>query len=292
MYLLKLCALLAVELAQGHEIDRDGALNGAARDHAAMGAGRRHMNEPALRERALGPSLRLLLVFFRKDFQSRVIERWIILRRSMQLIDIPRANDRLNQPGELGLRVARIPHAENKRGRRKLRQRRRVAGVEKHLERVLRVVLQLGRANYGVAEPVTSFQYRGDLLVPVSNVDLRNELRQWIFVLSRLRGSENRLHAIGLGANTIDCGNLRAVRQRVDVVTDIGISRRKDHAALAFDRREFLLEAKRDRAFQVIGPGIDLIGSNGNRFCHGAGSSWASIMQRAWPSWPGQPRRI
>ena len=167
--------VFAVELAQRHEIDRDSALNGAARDHAAVGAGCRHMNEPALRERTLRPALCLLLVFIRKDFQSRVIERRIVLGRSMQLVHVPRANDRLNQPGQLGLRVTRIPHAENKRGRRKLRQRRRVAGVEKQLERLLRFVLQLGRANYGVAETMTSFQYRGDLLVPVSNVDLRNE---------------------------------------------------------------------------------------------------------------------
>ena len=65
---------------------------------------------------------------------------------------------------------------------------------------------------------------------------------------------EDRLHPIGLGPDTVDRGDLGAVRQRIDVVADVGIGRWEDDAPFTLDGQKLLLQVQRDRTFQIVGP--------------------------------------
>src|SRR5437763_11004960 len=75
-------------------------------------------------------------------------------------------------------------------------------------------------------------------------------------------GLENWLQTVRLGTDAVDCCDLSAIRQHVDVVADICVRWRKDHTAFAFDRQKRLLQVQRDRAIRICSPSIQKFGTH------------------------------
>src|SRR5271165_763583 len=155
-------AVLTLEPAQRDEIDRHIALDRPARDHSAMRSNRRHMNKAALRQRAFSLAFGLVLVVLGKDLKRGIVERRIVLRRPLEFTHVPRADYRLDDARQLGLRLTRIPNSENERSRRESGDWGRVA-TDKTIERFLCGAWQIERVAFrrsddGVAKAVASLK--------------------------------------------------------------------------------------------------------------------------------------
>ena len=219
--------VLAVESPQRDEIDSDVPLDLPARDDAAA-PGRRDVHKAPLGQRAFCLALRFLLVLFRKDLQRGIVEGRIILRRALKS----------------STSQARIPTARSVaislacRANPRLRKRARSAPASRspsrrwhreNSEGLLAGLLQFGRADERIAQSVSGLQNRDDLLVSILNLDLRHEAGSGFRAAHRRL--EDRLHAVGLGADPVDGRDLACRPRAVDVVADVRIGRREDDAA-------------------------------------------------------------
>src|SRR5262249_55967535 len=121
--------------------------------------------------------------------------------------------------------------------------------------------------NECIAESMAGFQNGNALVVSVSNVDLRHKLRIRLAL-------ENRFDTVGLGAYAVDRDDFGSIRERVDIITNVGVGWRKNDATLPFHGQELLFQMKSDGSVGIIDPGTDNVGRERG---HARGSSCAKV---------------
>src|SRR5690606_10956188 len=86
-----------------------------------------------------------------------------------------------------------------------------------------------------------------------NDLDLRDEVRELVQLLAILvpaRRLEDRIQSVRLLPDRVNRRDTRAVRERIDVVADVGIGGREDDAATALiglDGEELLAQTQSDR---------------------------------------------
>ena len=252
--------------------------------------GRRNMDEAALCQLASRAAFLLLLLGLAEHLKLSVVDRRGVLRRALQLVDVPRSDPRLYDARQLRLRIAGIPCAEHQRRRRQSRDRVHVFGILEGREGSMGVFRELGGANEGVAQAVPRFEKGNGFLVAVGDRHLGHQRRAAVARFTVRSRLEQRLHPIGLGAYAVDRCHLGAIRQRIDVVADACVGRRENHRIGAFHRQQFLPHRQSDGACRFVGA---TLGEGIVEFGHDDRvSSMTFVMQRAWPSCPGQSIRM
>lgn len=167
------------------------------------------MHEPPLGQHALCARLPLRPVVHADDADGRVVDRRNVLGRAGEPLESERPHGRCDKPRQADLRVARVPDAEDERGRRDAGQLGRVAG--EHREKRLPEFREKCRAaNEGVPGPVPDVE---EIHLPLAGLhdDLGHEVTEAL-------GLKEGLHPVGLRAHRVDEADAPSGRVGVDVV--------------------------------------------------------------------------